>query len=116
MIVSTTFFSALSKRVLGVSTLTLLVSAPLQAESIKAVLQAPLTPVDTAITVEKNGIAQLAAASVATEFFFAKPSERGMDEEIINQLQLRLSDEQDLRSREQASVDRSAFTRGVAAR
>lgn len=108
-IFKSTFSGVFAKRILGISLLTLLASTPLQAEPIKAVLQVPLTTVETA------PMAELAAASIETDQVFVKPSERWMDEEVINQLELRLNDEQESPLLDQANAD-TKILRGVAAR
>ena len=114
MIVSTIFSAAFSKRVLGIGALAVLVSAPLQADSIKAVLQVPETEVIT------TPYAQLADVSVQTDVAFVKPSERLMDEDMIKALELRLKTQQNLEPGDQARIDApanaAAIARGIATR
>ena len=77
MIVSSIF----SKRILVAGIATIVASAPLQAETIKAVLQAPETTI---------AIAQPAVDAVQAAFDFSKPNTQSMGEEVIDQLRLRL--------------------------
>ena len=80
MIVSSIF----SKRILVVGVATIVASAPLHAEPIKAVLQAPETTISTA------PMAQPAIGAVQADVDFSKPSTQRMGEDVIDQLRLRL--------------------------